>query len=311
MCVCAKTKLLWFVFSVYFYWCSISCEMMKLRTTKSILFLFAITVKIFFHGCKSPTSTINNLTSETTSSEEYLTFPDNSQNSLDWQGTYSGVIPCGDCEGIETIVMLNQDFKYKIKTKYLGKSNEVFEKSGKFTWNEIGTTITLQGITNSASQYFVGENTLTQLDVEGNRIAGNLSEKYMLKKETSANETISENNEPEISIIGIKWKLVELMGNTVNIKSVHGKEPFLQLNADGRMAAYAGCNSMMGGYELKEGNRISFSNIGATMMACENMEVEKIFSEILSKTDSYEVKGNSLRLNRSTMASLAIFEAIK
>ncbi len=278
---------------------------------KSILFLFAFTATIIFYGCAGQPSTVNNADSEITSSEENLTFPDNSQNSLDWQGTYFGIVPCADCEGIETTVTLNQDLTFNIKTKYLGKSDEVFEKAGTFTWNEKGTTITLEDLTGSASQYFVGENTLTQSDIEGNRITGDLAQNYMLKKESSANTTISDNSETEISIIGIKWKLVELMGNAVNIKGGHGKEPFLQLDAKGRMSAYGGCNSMTGDYELKEGNRISFSNIAATMMACTNMETEKILAEVLGKTDSYIVSGNSLSLNRSRMASLARFEAVK
>jgi len=67
----------------------------------------------------------------------------------------------------------------------------------------------------------------------------------------------------------------------------------------------------MGGYELKEGNSVSFSNIAATMMACENMETEKILMEVLGKTGSYVVKGNSLSLNRSKMAVLARFETVK
>jgi copper homeostasis protein (lipoprotein) len=282
----------------------------EIKTMKSNLFLFAATAIVIFLGCASQSSTVNNVSSETTSSEENLTFSDNSQNSLDWHGTYTGVVPCADCEGIETTILLNQDLTYIIKTKYLGKSKEVFENTGTFTWNKEGTSITLEGITNSASQYFVGENTLAQLNVEGNRITGSLAQNYMLKKESSVNTSVTENSETEISIIGIKWKLVELMGKAINIKSGSNREPFLQLNAEGRMTAYAGCNSMTGGYELKEGNRVSFSNIIATKMGCENMETERILAEVLGKTDSYIVSGNKLSLNRSRTA-LARFEAIK
>ena len=31
-----------------------------------------------------------------------------SENVLDWDGTYKGVTPCADCEGIETTVTLNR-----------------------------------------------------------------------------------------------------------------------------------------------------------------------------------------------------------
>jgi uncharacterized lipoprotein NlpE involved in copper resistance len=284
---------------------------MKSKTMNSFLFLFVFSATIIFYGCASQPSAVSKGISKTTSSEENLIFPDNSQNSLDWQDTYSGIVPCADCEGIETTITLNQDLTFSIKTKYLGKSDKAFENTGKFTWNEKGTTITLVSLTDSASQYFVGENTLTQLDIEGNKILGNLAEKYMLKKETSAIMPISENSETEVSIIGIKWKLVELMGKPIDAINRNNKEPFLQLFADGKMAAYAGCNNMRGSYELKEGSRISFSNILSTKMACENMETEKVFAEILGKVDSYVINGNTLSLNRSRMSPLARFEAIK
>jgi len=41
----------------------------------------------------------------------------NSQNSLDWQGTYKRVTPCADCEGIETKIILNSDYTYLKTTK--------------------------------------------------------------------------------------------------------------------------------------------------------------------------------------------------
>jgi len=122
---------------------------------------------------------------------------------------------------------------------------------------------------------------------------------------------ISENSQIEVSIIGIKWKLVQLMGQPIDAINRNNKEPFLQLFGDGKMAAYAGCNNMRGSYELKEGSRISFSNILSTKMACENMETEKVFAEILGNVDSYVINGNTLSLNRSRMSPLARFEAIK
>ena len=30
---------------------------------------------------------------------------DNSRNSVDWNGTYRGIVPCADCEGIKTEVV--------------------------------------------------------------------------------------------------------------------------------------------------------------------------------------------------------------
>ena len=107
-----------------------------------------------------------------------------SQNSLDWSGMYKGVVPCADCEGIETILILNSDKTYLLRTKYLGKGDgQPIEKTGSLTWNAEGNTITLGGIENAPGQYFVGENQVIQLDMSGNRITGGLADKYILNKQ--------------------------------------------------------------------------------------------------------------------------------
>jgi len=107
----------------------------------------------------------------------------NASNSLDWQGTYRGTLPCADCEGIETELTINQDNTYELKTSYLGKGDQTFEEKGTFSWNEAGNTITLSEAKNRPSQYFVAENKVIQLDMAGNKITGSLSEYYILKKQ--------------------------------------------------------------------------------------------------------------------------------
>ena len=62
---------------------------------------------------------------------------------------------------------------YVKRTKYLGKDDKVLEGKGNY-WNEAGNTIKLDGIKDTPDKYFVGENNLTQLDLNGNKITGNL-----------------------------------------------------------------------------------------------------------------------------------------
>jgi uncharacterized lipoprotein NlpE involved in copper resistance len=143
-----------------------------------------VCVSLFFLNCKKEvkeveikTDTIAKVAVETPS------VSDNSQNSLDWQGTYKGVTPCADCEGIETELVLNKDLTYAIKTKYLGKGDgKVFEEKGSFVWDKTGGIISLEGLKGSPSQYKVGENKLIQLDMEGKIISGDLAEMFVLKK---------------------------------------------------------------------------------------------------------------------------------
>ena len=107
----------------------------------------------------------------------------NSQNSLDWEGVYKGLLPCADCEGIETEIVLNSDLTFVKKTKYLGKEDmKGIDEKGSFSWNKDGSTIILKSIDQDASHYKVGENTLIQLDTQGNIIKGDLAQMYILKK---------------------------------------------------------------------------------------------------------------------------------
>jgi copper homeostasis protein (lipoprotein) len=106
-----------------------------------------------------------------------------SANALDWDGAYEGIIPCADCEGIQTVLILNKNMTYRLSTTYLGKPGRLFEKTGSFTWNEAGNTVILAGLKSSPDRYFVGEGWVLQLDMKGNRIKGSLAEKYRLRKQ--------------------------------------------------------------------------------------------------------------------------------
>ncbi|MEH0154834.1 copper resistance protein NlpE N-terminal domain-containing protein [Limibacter armeniacum] len=227
----------------------------------------------------------------------------NSANALDWNGTYEGVIPCADCEGIEISLVLNNDETYLLTTKYLGKADDIFRSSGKFVWNEMGSIVTLEGV-EAPNQYFVGENALFKLDKEGNRVIGDLASKYMLSKKMG-DVVVQE------GLLETKWKLVELAGQPLTDEK-EGDIPFLMLmKEDSRLSAFAGCNNIMGAYELSEGNRITFSQMASTQKACPDMEVEKNFVKALEMADNFTLKDGTLSLNRARMAPLARFEKVE
>ncbi len=106
------------------------------------------------------------------------------ENSLDWNGTYKGVLPCADCEGIETELELNTDKTYELKETYLGKGDgKAFESKGSFQFDANNTSVIELDKTGDNRKYFVAEGYLKALDMEGNEITGDLADKYELKKE--------------------------------------------------------------------------------------------------------------------------------
>ena len=45
-------------------------------------------------------------------------------------GTYEGTLPAADCEGIKTILVINEDKTYTLKSEYIGRKDATFETSG-------------------------------------------------------------------------------------------------------------------------------------------------------------------------------------
>jgi len=228
--------------------------------------------------------------------------PDNSQTSLDWKGVYRGVLPCADCEGIETEITLNADLTYKIASKYLGKNEEAFKENGTFVWDEAGSKITLENAepNSTTNQYLVGENMLFKLDTDGNRIEGELKEKYQFKKVYFDNEITEK-----------YWKLIELNGNKIILGKNQDFAPHLTLKKENsRVFGNGGCNSFQGSYELSEGKKIKFSKIASTKMFCDIMETEQELFSVLEMADNYSVKNDTVALKNASMISIAKFQLV-
>lgn len=68
------------------------------------------------------------------------------------------------------------------------------------------------------------------------------------------------------------WKLVELGGREPSMQEGQGKETHFILKEEGqRVVGNGGCNSFTGTYDLQEGNRLRFSQMASTKMACLNL----------------------------------------
>ncbi len=114
------------------------------------------------------------------------------------------------------------------------------------------------------------------------------------------------------SLMETYWKLTELMGQPVITTEIMNKEMHIIIKKEGNtITGHGGCNSFRGTYTVKEGtDRVSFSQMASTLMACVNMKKETIFLDVLQKADNYAIKGNVLSLNKARMSPLAKFEAV-
>lgn len=221
----------------------------------------------------------------------------NAKNALDYEGVYRGTLPCADCEGIKTTVYINSNNTFKIVEDYLGKGVNTRESSGTYTWNKAGNSIILKTDQSADKRsYFVGENMLTQLDQSGNKITGNLAANYVFTKDNYA-------------LLNKKWKLIELFGKPLTIDASLRSEPGITFDdKENRYIAVTGCNNISGGFEILPYNKLKLSPGMSTMMACENMEIERKLGDVLQQADGFIINGDELTLIKGRMAPLAKFK---
>ena len=288
---------------------------------KTILLLFVV----LLFSCQKP-----KLTEKNASVNEIH----NAKNSLDYVGTYKGILPCVDCNGTEIVLIINENSTFCIKTKYEGKGDKIFMQKGNFVWDKNGSTIILTDVKNAPNRYFVGENTLTQLNSSGKIIIGSLADEYILSKQrndTSSIDAVEENSatvdlnnriaatttiekvNPAIgkyTLAETKWKLISIDKRKIFQKNKQAY--FIKLNSrDGKFTAFAGCNSIFGKYAMPSSSTLAFMEVGSTRMACANMTSETKFFKALELTNGYILENETLILVGDNKKQLALFQAIK
>ena len=132
------------------------------------------------------------------------------------------------------------------------------------------------------------------------------------KLATNTSENTSQETTPNATITETYWKLTTLEGQPVKMGKNQEREiHFILKKEDARITGFAGCNTINGGYDLEEGNRIRFTQVAVTMMACPDEEVnEADVLKVFNLTDNYTINGDTLSLNVGRRAPLAIFEAV-
>ncbi len=108
----------------------------------------------------------------------------NAQVTVIPAGTFYGIIPCADCNGIETYIELNANKTGMIQEKYLGKEDKVSIAS--IRWQMKQNIVTLYENETQKGSYQFSNSQLKKLDINGKPIKGSLASKYILLKKSVA-----------------------------------------------------------------------------------------------------------------------------
>ena len=96
--------------------------------------------------------------------------------------SYSGALPCADCESQAVTLNLMSDSSYQKKTFYIKRNaGPGLDRTDTGKWVMKGDTLLLD-VKNAPGQYIKSDSGLVQLDMKGKRITGKLADKYVLKQ---------------------------------------------------------------------------------------------------------------------------------
>ncbi len=105
------------------------------------------------------------------------------QKEASWIGTYRGVLPCVNCEGLEAIVTLKEDTTFLLKINFLGSDVKMPDTTGRVIWNEPNKLFTLDVVSYLSSHFEIAGDTLFNLGLDGKRLVGADANKFIFKRQ--------------------------------------------------------------------------------------------------------------------------------
>ena len=104
-----------------------------------------------------------------------------------------------------------------------------------------------------------------------------------------------------------RWVLVRLGDEVVTVTDQQ-REPFIVLEStEHRISGHGGCNRIVGGYQL-DGEKITFTQLAMTRMACPDMKYEDAFGKALNAATNWKISGAYLELFGVNGMVIARFE---
>lgn len=211
----------------------------------------------------------------------------NSRNSLDWAGTYEGVLPCADCPGIRTRLTLRQDGNYEMTSEYLERPVAPRVERGKFAWQPGGNAIKLDA-TGGGQQFAVGEDRLAWIEPDAAprwpQPARFMFSRIAPPAASGMQGTLESH----------RWTLetaIDAQGRPIAGLPADAARTIVFHFTHGRLNIEGGCNRSFGSYRIDTGGRLHVGRLASTMMACDaaKMKIDADLAAVLAEPVAIEL----------------------
>ena len=141
--------------------------------------LLLLALPLLLAACQTPSAPATDSTDTSTVVDSHT-----AENALDWPGRYAGLLPCADCEGIQTQLTLNADKTYVLEEHYVknGRALHSSKATGRFQFDAKKPSLIRLENTNPTRVYFIGEGYAEARDAQsGDKISSQLN--YRLQQQ--------------------------------------------------------------------------------------------------------------------------------
>lgn len=243
-------------------------------------------------ACTAPAGVgTSNTTATTTAPPDMHT----SRNSLDWAGTYEGVLPCAGCPGTETRLTLRTDGSFERSTRSVGDAASPRIVRGRFEWRADGNAIALDAA-GDGQRFAVREGSLALLD-SGSSTASAPTPDRLLRRVGSSSAAAPQPDAAK-RLGGWRWSLasaVDAQGRRIEAVTPGPGRTFVVEFDEATLGIRGGCNRMNGGWRLDGDGRLNVGRLAATRMACEPaaMRADAAMAGLLSTPMRIELSGGA------------------
>jgi copper homeostasis protein (lipoprotein) len=223
-------------------------------------------------------------------------------------GTFTGNLPCADCERIDFSLNLRQDMTWHSKMIYLGKSSKAIEESGRYNVTEEGEVV-LGKSDEGMNRFKEVPHGLLMLDISGKEIEGAMADKYLLVPLINVKESHSAGHRDTIpdKRLNNSWVIIQLGDSILNPDNFMNGLPLIELSVTNRViSGHDGCNRIRGLFST-EGKLIKFGKIITTKMACPHKKgSDEIAPALSEKSFNYNFGKNRLILKQKNKVKIVL-----
>ncbi len=223
----------------------------------------------------------------------------NSSQSIEshLNGVYWGVMPCADCPGIETRLLLKNDGHYERVLFYQERSEQSLLEQGSYQLEVRGNEHVIRMLSVDSHEFFywVNQGKLYPIAQDEPLLSDEITTRPPLESIAPISELV--------------WEFVQL-GEEKLLLTTEQRSHFRLKATSNQVVGYTGCNRFTGSYEM-EGTELRFLKVMATKRACLGEHYEAEFQAVLEACRTYHLDTDSKRLHLMDEAGglLGVFEA--